>query len=115
MDIVDAYLESILRLNKQPIFIKIPQSRQLKQNNLVYKIFKCLYGLKQAERPLNKIIIKFFQKLDFDTTNEDFCIFILIYKKDLIIIKIYIDNLLFRFKSHITLEWLKNQLIKEFQ
>lgn len=37
------------------------------------------------------------------------------YKKDLIIIKIYIDNLLFRFKSHITLEWLRNQLMKEFQ
>lgn len=38
MDIIGAYLESALRQNKQLIFMKIPQGRQLGQNGLVYKI-----------------------------------------------------------------------------
>lgn len=60
MDVVGTYLESALGQNKQPIFIKIPQGRQLGQKDLVYKIFKSIYGLKQAKRLWNKTIIKFF-------------------------------------------------------
>lgn len=47
--------------------------------------------------------------------NGDPCILIIVYEKDLIVVGIYINNLLLRSKSHITLEWLKDQLIKKFK
>lgn len=84
--------------------MKIPQGRQLRQNGLDCKIFKSLYGLKQAKRLENKIVIKFFQKFNFNIKNGDLCILILVYKEDFIIIKVYIDNLLLRSKSYTVLK-----------
>lgn len=37
------------------------------------------------------------------------------HKKDLIIVKVYVNDLLLGSRSHMTLEWLKNKLIKKFQ
>lgn len=50
IDVIGAYLKSILGQNKQTIFMKIPQTIQTKQNELVYKIFKSLYCLKQVKK-----------------------------------------------------------------
>lgn len=49
MDVVDVYLESILRQIEEAIFMKISQGRELGQSGLVCKILKSLYGLKQIK------------------------------------------------------------------
>ena len=48
--------------------------------------------MKQEGRFWNKTIIKFFQKIGFDTTDGDPYILILVHKKDLIIVEINVVN-----------------------
>ena len=75
IDIINAYLESIFDQNKQPIYMKIPQECPTGWKRLICKIPKSLYGLKQARKLWNKTIIKLFQKIGFNLTNVDTCIF----------------------------------------
>ena len=74
MDVISAYLESLLGQNNQPIYMKIPKRCRSGREGLVYKILKSLYGLKQAGKLWNKTIIKFFQKIGFVPINADACI-----------------------------------------
>ena len=71
IDVINAYLERSLKQYNHPIYMRIPQDCTIGQEGLVYKIFKSLYGLKQARRLWNKTLIKFFQKIGFVTTNID--------------------------------------------
>lgn len=53
MDIVGAYLESLLNDNKLPIFMKLPpRTYNLYQvwEELLYRLLKSLYGLKQSAK-----------------------------------------------------------------
>ena len=50
IDVVGEYLESALGQNKYPIFMKILQGYLVGQEDLICKILKSLYGLKQAGR-----------------------------------------------------------------
>ena len=114
MDVIDAYLESALDQNEQPIYIRIPQGCQAGQEGLVCKILKSLYGLKQAGRLWNKTIIKFFRRIGFTPTNADACILTIKWKGELIIIGVYVDDLVLGSRSLEALEWLKDQLMREF-
>lgn len=82
---------------------------------MVCKILKSLYGLKQAGRLWNKTIIKFFRKIGFITTNGDACILTLKRRGELIIVGVYVDDLLLGSRGYDALEWLKDELTKEFQ
>lgn len=103
INVIDAYLKSALKQNEQLIFITVAQVRQLGRNGLVCKSCKSLYDLKRAEKLWNKTVIKFFEKLGFDTMNRDPCILIMVYERDLIIIEIYIDNSLLGSRNYIAL------------
>lgn len=46
----------------------------IKQKDLVYKILKSIYRLKQAGKLWNMMVIKFFSKIGFELSNEDLCI-----------------------------------------
>lgn len=46
IDMIRAYLESMLGQNKYPIFMKILQEYLVGQEGLIYKILQNLYGLK---------------------------------------------------------------------
>ena len=59
-------------------------------------------------------IIKFFQRISFTSTNADACILTIKWKKELIIVGIYVKDLIFGSKSLKALEWLKDQLMREF-
>lgn len=113
MHVIGAYLESALGQNKQPIFVKIPQGRQTGREELVYKILKTLYGLKQARRLWNKTIIKFFKKIGFNLTNADSCILVF-RKKQLIIVGVYVDDLMLVANQNKAMKWIKKQLFDEF-
>ena len=112
MDVVGTYLESALSQNKQPIYMRIPQDCIVREG-LVCKILKSLYGLKQVGRLWNKMITKFFREIGFILTNTNSCIFT-IKRGELIIVRVYVDNLALGSRSIKALEWLKDQLINEF-
>lgn len=104
IDVINAYLESILGQNEQPIFMRMPQGKQLGRSGLVYKFFKSLYSLKQVRRLWNKIVIKFFQKIGFNIMNKEPRILILVYRRDLNVVGVCMDDLLLRSKSYTALE-----------
>ena len=114
MDVIGAYLESALDQNEQPIYMKIPQGCQAGREGLVCKILKSLYGLKQVGRLWNKIIIKFIQRIAFTFTNANACILTIKWKREFIIINVYIDDLVLGSRRLEALEWLKDQLMKKF-
>lgn len=84
------------------------------REDLVYKILKSLYGLKQAKRLWNKTITKFFQKIGFIPTNTYSCIFTIKRGRELIIIGMYVNNLALRSRNIKALKCLKDQLINKF-
>ena len=94
--------------------MKILQRCLANWKRLICKILKSLYDLNQVKRLWNKTIIKFFWRIDFTCINADTCIFIFKKRQELIIIGIYVDYLILESKSLEMLEWLKNQLITEF-
>lgn len=93
MDIIDAYLESSLGQDKHLIYIKIPQGCKIGWEGFICKIFKSLYGLKQAGRLWNKTLITFFRTISFVTINVD--PYILTYWKNSILIMrgVYVNDL----------------------
>ena len=108
INVIGAYLESPLGQGDHPIYMRISQRCKIDQEGLVYKILKSLYGLKQAGRLWNKILIKFFRKIRFVATNADPCI--LAYQKGdvFIIVGVYIDDLVLVSQSQDGLNWLKD-------
>lgn len=84
--------------------MKIFQGCVTRQQRVVCKILKSLYGLKQAGKLGNKTIIKFFWKIGFTLTNAD--PYILVYRQSniLIVVRIYVDNLVFGSQSQNGLE-----------
>ena len=75
---------------------------------------KSLYDLKQAGRLWNQTITKFFRRIGFNPTNADVCIFTIQWEGELIIVGVYVDNLALGSRSLEALEWLKNELMREF-
>ena len=57
--------------------MKISQRYLISPKDLVFKILKNLYWLKQVGRFWNKTITKFFQKIGFTSKNANTCIFII--------------------------------------
>ena len=114
MDIIGAYLESALSPDHRLNYMRIPQGCRIDRDDLVCKILKSLYGLKQAGQLWNKTLIKFFQKIGFIPTNRGPCIFT--YQEDdvFIIVGIYVDDLALASQSEDSLNWLKVKLSQEF-
>ena len=114
MDVIGEYLESALGQNKYPIFMNIPQGCLVGREGLICKILKSLYGLKQAGQLWNKTITNFFRRIGFTPTNADACILTIQWEGEHIIVRVYVDDLALGSRSLEALEWLKNELIKEF-
>ena len=93
IDVVGAYLKSTLGQNEYPIFMKISQGCLVGREDLVCKILKSLYGLKQAGQLRNKTIINFFRRIGFTSTNIDTCILIIQWKEEPITVGVYVDDL----------------------
>ena len=50
IDVIGTYLKSTLSQNNHPIYIKISQKCEIRQEKLVNKILRSLYDLKQARK-----------------------------------------------------------------
>lgn len=94
--------------------MRILQGCLLGLEDLVCKILKSLYDLKQAGRFWNKMITKFFRKIGFIPTNTDVYILTIQWKEKLIIVGGYIKELVLGLRSLEALKWLKNKLMREF-
>lgn len=117
VDIVDAYLESLLDDNKFPIYMKLPpemhQFCQVREG-LLCKLLKSLYGLKQSGRFWNPNVIAFFKSLGFVQLNGDPSILMRQAKEETTLVNVYVDDFLLASNNADTLEIVKRELGKEY-
>ena len=117
MNIVGAYLESLLGETVSPIYMEVLQKLKSGRIRLVCCILQSLYGLKQAEKLWNKKFVKFSSNLGFVATNRDPCI--LLYEdliNDIIImVGIYVDDIVIASNCDKAKDKIKMQLSQEYQ
>ncbi len=97
VEIVGAYLESLLDDNEFPIYMKLPpgmhQFCQVREG-LLCRLLKSLYGLRQSRRPWNQNVIAFFKSLGFIQLNGDPSILMRKSKEETTLVSVYVDYFL---------------------
>ena len=92
MDVVSAFLNGDL---KEEIYMKQPPGYvQLGKENLVCKLRKSIYGLKQSPRCWNQKLCDHLKSLRFKESGADSCVFIKNESNNLKIIAVYADDLI---------------------
>ena len=111
MDVTTAFLNGYL---DEEIYIEQPPGYEVKgKENLVCKLKRSLYGLKQSPRCWNQRFTTYLQELGFEKCESDYCVFV---KKDpLILIAVYVDDLVLITENSLQMQQLKSDLIKEFE
>lgn len=118
VDIVGAYLESLLDNNEYLIFIRLlPRMYKLRQirKKLLCRLLRSLYGLKQSGRYQNKNVIAFYKSISFRQPNSDPNILIQQTKNETSIVSIYVDDFFLAYKTMSAMQTLKDILEKEYE
>lgn len=117
VDIVGAYLESLLSNNELSIFMKLPPGmhdlRQIRKR-LLCRLLRSLYGLKQSGRLWNQNVIAFYKRIGFKQLNGDPRILIRCLKGEISIVSVYVDDFLLASNTISTLNALKQSLAGEY-
>lgn len=102
VDVVAAYLNGEL---KEEVYMKQPEMFTVKgQENLVCKLEKSLYGLKQAGREWNHKINEILANMEFKQCKTDSCVFVKRNGNEINIIALYVDDILLACTSEETME-----------
>jgi Reverse transcriptase (RNA-dependent DNA polymerase) len=110
MDVKTAFLNGDLN---EEIFMNLPPG--FRRPNVVWKLKKGLYGLKQASREWYKKICTEFEILNLKRCHTDHGIFQLSKDGVLVIIAIYVDDLLILSNSGNAVNQVKSKLSKRFK
>ena len=113
MDVVSAFLNGEL---KEEIYMKQPPGYvQSGKENLVCKLRKSIYGLKQSPRCWNQKLCDHLKSLGFKESGADSCVFVKIKSSTLKIIAVYVDDLILIAKSLSEIQQMKDSLSKTFK
>ena len=89
-DVETAFLNGII---KEDIFMEQPTGYE-RGLNMVCKLKKSIYGLKQSGREWNTVITSFFKERNFRVSDVDTCLFFRRKEGKLTIVSIYVDDLI---------------------
>lgn len=93
MDVKSAFLNGYIQ---EEVFVKQPPGFEDPKNpNHVYKLKKALYGLKQAPRAWYERFANFLLSNNFQRGTIDSTLFLKKKDKDLLVIQIYVDDIIF--------------------
>ncbi|GJW65092.1 retrovirus-related pol polyprotein from transposon TNT 1-94, partial [Tanacetum coccineum] len=93
MDVKTAFLNGILR---EEVYVSQPDGFLDQDNpNHLYKLKKALYGLKQAPRAWYDLLLKFLLSQEFSKGTVNPTLFIRRHEKDILLVQIYIDDIIF--------------------
>ncbi|GJS60007.1 retrovirus-related pol polyprotein from transposon TNT 1-94 [Tanacetum coccineum] len=96
MDVKTTFLNGILR---EEVYVSQPDGFVDQDNlNHVYKLKKALYGLKQAPRAWYDLLSKFLLSQEFSKGTVDPTLFIRRQGKDILLVQIYVDDIIFASK-----------------
>jgi transposase InsO family protein len=113
MDVVTAFLNAPL---EEEIFMKqAPGFEVPGKEQLVCKLNKSLYGLKQSSRQWNKVIDVFLKELSFTVIDADTCVYTKHSGNKMVMISLYVDDLLIASNDKNLLMGVKKSLNKRFE
>ena len=110
-DVSTAYLNSDL---KKTTYRRIPDSFNVSDENLVLKLNKDIYDLKQSGRCWNDKSDCFKQSICFTQSSADRCIYVGFHKGDKVHLALYVDDGLLLARNRETLESLVKIFKKQF-
>ena len=118
VDIIGAYLKSLLNDNKFPIFMKLsPRVYEFChiRKRLLCRLTRSLYGLKQSKKLWNQNVLAFYKCIRFRQLNREPSILIWHTKDKISIIGIYVDDFLLASNEMVILKALKKLLGKKYK
>jgi len=108
LDVKAAFLHGNL---KEDIYIYPPNGIECK-NGCVFKLNKSLYGLRQSSKCWNSKFNEFLLSLNFQRSNNDYCLY---FKKDEVVyILIYVDDIILASPNLRYIEFYKEKLTQNF-
>ena len=113
MDVCNAYLNSELP-PKDKIFMTQPDG-YVKNNNLVCKLNKSLYGLKQSAFLWNNTLRQFMQSQNLSQSITDPCVFVRKTDKDTLYVLIWVDDIIISASSMQIINEFKTNLANRFK
>lgn len=108
MDVVTVFWNGEV---EEDIYMEIPERVSVSDKNLVCKLIKSLYCLKQAPKRWNVKIDPFLvEKLGFKKCSGDPCLYIKVNNNgDIIVIALYVDDLLIAGNNMRVIAWIKGR------
>jgi len=93
MDVKSAFLNKVI---SEEVFVKQPPGfEDIMYPDHVYRLKKSLYGLKQAHRAWYDRLSNFLTENDFKRGQVDTTFFRRTLEKDILVVKIYVDDIIF--------------------
>lgn len=113
MDVVAAFLNGAL---EEEIYMLQPDGyAQAGSEQLVCKLKKSLYGLKQSPRCWNTAFSEYMRSIGFEQNTADPCVFVRVEEADVTIVAVYVDDLIILTKSLEQMEKLKRSLTTQYR
>ena len=110
MDVKSAYLHAEIDCD---VYIELPEG--YKKKDIIWKLEKSLYGLKQSGRNWNQVIHKFFTEQKLIQSKVDPCLYMCINDENVMIILIWVDDIIIAASYDDELIKLKEILKKQFK
>jgi hypothetical protein len=113
MDVKSAFLNGFL---EEKVYVKEPPGFESAEfPHRVYRLRKALYGLKQAPRAWYDRLRGFLFSKGFEMGKVDKTLFLLRQSDDILIVRVYVDDILFGGTSHSLVVRFAKDMIKEFK
>jgi hypothetical protein len=113
MDVKSAFLNSYI--NEKVYVEQLLGFEDDKKPDHVYKLMKALYGLKQAPRAWYERLRDFLLSKGFKMGKVDTTLFTKKISKDLFMLQIYVDNIIFRSTNQDFCEAFRKMMANEFE
>lgn len=111
MDVKNAFLHGKL---KEEIYMEVPPGYNKFNKDLVCKLNKSIYGLKQASRAWNEMFDKVVKQLGLIQANADKCLYVGFFDTELVYLLLYVDDILLIGRNNVRLENIKQALKNNF-
>jgi hypothetical protein len=113
MDVKSAFLNGVL---EEEVYVRQPLGFETeKYSHRVYKLRKALYGLKQAPRTWYGRLRGFLFERGFEMGKVDKTLFLLRQDRDILIVQVYVDDIVFGGSSNYLVERFADDMSMEFE
>ena len=113
MDVKSAFLNGVL---SEEVYVKQPPGFEDPVHpDYVFKLNRALYGLKQAPRAWYERLSKFLIETGFSMGKVDKTLFVKHQNKDLIVVQIYVDDIIFGSTNNLLCDEFAKSMSQEFE